>query len=44
MIKKCLLKLSAWLKASAFSEDAQDWAKLEYGRPLLKSDLEGRLL
>ncbi len=27
-----------------FFDDAEDWSRLEYGRPLHRSDFKGRLL
>lgn len=44
MTKTFLRNLGSWLKRFFFPEDAQDWARLEFGRPLQKNDLDGRLM
>lgn len=43
MIKTFLRNMASWINKITFSEDAQDWAQLEFGRSLQKSDLDGRL-
>ncbi len=43
MTKTFLRDLKFWLKTFICPEDAQDWARLEFGRSLQKHDLDGRL-
>lgn len=44
MTKTFLRNLISWFSKVIFPEDAQDWAHLEFGRSLQKSDLDGRLM
>lgn len=43
MTKTFLRNLASWFEKFIFPEDAQDWARLEFGRSLQQSDLDGRL-
>lgn len=41
---KFLLSLLEMMKTPIRLSEANDWAKLEFGRDVLKSDLDGRVL